>query len=257
MSPSTTRSGGTTLPEKIGAGTGRSEPSSGDESPLTGTAKELLEVLDATNALLRTIDLEKLPDAIDVEELPNLVDLERLSDAIAEHDPDLLFDLRDLERVVNSRELWNSVDLLEFGGAKRTLDRELEDVVGEDTALESDSEAISDVKEFADSLRPGAKQALIQQGVTASIEEAREAVVEQHANLERLYESNRRRLGSTTGRRSTRNPTAVSLHPSGPLPNGVSSRLSTVPSKVPYTENDALPRIYGRRWRTAGTGREE
>ncbi|MBZ6495475.1 hypothetical protein [Natrinema longum] len=48
------------------------------------------------------------------------------------------------------------------------------------------------------------------------------------------------------------NPTAVSSVPYGPLPASVSTRVSTVPTNVRHAKVDALPRIYSRRWTTAG-----
>ena len=217
-------------------------------------------MLVATDVLLETIDLEKLPDVVDVGEVRSVVDLDRLSDAIRERDPDLAFDLSHLERVVDRRELWNALDVLEFVNAKRTLDRELEDVVGEDASIEvgSDSNAVADAKAFASSLRDDAKDALLQQEVQERMEPLRDAVVEAHADAERIYASNEARFGDADERSVAGNATAVSLLPSGPIPNGVSTRLSTVPAEVPYSTIDALPRIYGRRWKrggSAGTGK--
>lgn len=218
---------------------------------LTGTAKELFDVLESTDELLKTIDLDKLSDVVEVEELPALVDLERLSDAIKERNPDLVFDLSNLEGVVNKRELWNSVDLLEFVKAKQRLEREVEDVLGEGALAESgsESEAVADVKEFVSSLRPEATQALIQQEALAKVAVGRDALVEQHATLEQVYESNKEQFRKSERQRTARNPTAVSLHPLGPLPDSISTRVSTVLSEVPHAKIKALPRIYGRRWR--------
>lgn len=237
------------LREKIEAGIDRVSPASDEGSghSLTEAASELLDVLEETDALLRTIDLDELPDAFDLDALPDLVDFEHLLDAVKERDPDVGLDLSDLEGVVDKRKLWNLVDLLEFAKAKQRLDRELEDVVGEDGQVGGDSEAVADAKEFASALGLEAKQSLVQQEAKAAVAVAREAVVEQHAAIARVYASNKARF--ERAKNAERNSTAVSLLPTGPLPDSVSTRLSTVPSRVPYTEIDALPRIYGRRWR--------
>ena len=224
------------------------------DSELAATAKELFDVLAATDVLLETIDLDKLPDIGDVRELRTLVDLDRLPDAIREHDPDLAFDLSHLERVVDRRELWNSIDVMEFVKAKRTLDRELEDVVGGVAPIEGveDSKAVADAKAFVSSLRDEAKDVVVQQEAQERLKVPRRAIVEAHAAAERNYASKRARVGNAAEEAKTGNPTTVSLLPSGPLPNGVSTRLSTVPAEVPYAVVDALPRIYGRRWRRDG-----
>lgn len=223
------------------------------DTSLTGTVRELFDVLVSTDALLETIDLDELPDVVDVEELPNLVDLDRLSDAVRERDPDLAFDLSHLERAVNVPELWNAIDLLEFERARRRLEGELEDLPGGDALddVGGDSKAASDAREFVSSLLPEAREALAEQEAKQKAKDVRAAVIAQHAATERLYESNKERSRDADRRSAVRDPTKASSLPSGPLPNSVSTRLSTVPSKVPYSRVDALPRIYGHRWRKA------
>lgn len=260
MSESPTSSESNSLLENIETELKRNTPTSDDDdsgTSLTGTAKELFEVLEATDELLRTIDLDKLPDVLEEEELPNLFDFDHLADAIEEHNPDLAVHLSNLEEVVNKRELLDSIDLLEFGKSKRRLDRELEDVLGEDALSGGggDSEAVSDLEEFVSSLRPEAAQALVQQEAMAKAEAVRDAIVELHAVFERLYISNKKRFRKADEGQTVRNPTAVSLLPSGPLPDSVSTRLSTVPSGVLHAKIKPLPRIYGRRWKRAESRR--
>ncbi|AFO57706.1 hypothetical protein NJ7G_2475 [Natrinema sp. J7-2] len=43
----------------------------------------------------------------------------------------------------------------------------------------------------------------------------------------------------------------VSSVPCGPLPDSVSTRVSTVPTTVRHAKTDVLTRIYARRWKTA------
>lgn len=244
--------------DRLAEGIDRATPTADDAAKREPNeiASELVDVLKSTDALLRTIDLERVPEVIDVAELPGLVDLDRLGDAISERDPDLLFDTSDLRRVVDARALWNAVDLREFATAKRRLEREVDDVLGETPVpgVGGDSEAVADVKSFAASLRPDATQALLQQEATAKLEPARDAVVERHEALERQYASNARRFDGSRGGR-VRNPTAFSLRPPGPLPDSISTRLSTVPAAVPNAKIDPLPRIFGRRWREASARR--
>lgn len=253
MSDSPTPPESNSLLEHIETELKRKTPASADNdsgTSLTGTTKELFDVLEATDGLLRTIDLDELPNTLKKEKLPNLVDFDHLPDAVQERNPDLAIHLSNLEGVVNKGDLLNSIELLEFGKAKRRLDRELEDVLGEGalSGRGGDSEAVSDLKEFASSLRPEATQALVQQEAMAKAEAVRDAIVELHAVLERLYVSNKKRFRKADENQTARNPTAVSLLPSGPLPDSVSTRFSTVPARVLHAKIEPLPRIYGRRW---------
>jgi len=238
----------------IREGIERAEPTSDDSGKTKDAYDELLDVVESLDALLSTVDLEKLPDVVDVEVLPELVDADGIADAIRARDPDPMLDLSNLDAVVNERRLWNSIDLLEFAKAKRRLDQELADVLGEGAPVGNGagSEALADVREYTSSLRPDAKEMLIQQEAQAKVAVAREGVVDAHERLEQLYESNETRSRTAARKRSGRNPTAVSMLPPGPLPDSVSTRLSTVPPGVPRTKIDPLPRIYGRRWRSAG-----
>lgn len=260
MSHSPTNPGSDRHEGHVAAGSDHRDSASGDSySTLSDTVKELSDVLVATDVLLDTIELDNISEIVDVGELATYVDPARLSDAIRERNPDLAFDLSHLERALDRRELWNSIDLSAFVKAKRTLDRELDDVIGIDTSIEipADSKAVSDAKEFIATLQEEAKQALLQQEATEKLTAVREEVVEGHVAVEQLYESNKERFERTKARSVAGNPTAVSLLPSGPLPDSVSTRLSTVPDEVPHAKIDALPRIYGRRWRRARPSRTE
>ena len=140
---------------------------------------------------------------------------------------------------------------------ERAADRELEDALGvgddEATGIEGDSEAESkaesDLREFTSLLRDEGKDVLVRQDVTEQLETLREGVIEGHAAFERRYEENRERFERTADRSAAKNPTAVSLLPDGPLPNSASTRFSTVPKDLPYAMTEALPRIYGPRWK--------
>lgn len=241
------------LSEKINSGIDRvilafSDGESGTR--LTGVEKELFEVLVASDALLETIDLDRVSESVDAGKLLERVDVDHLADAIEERNPDLAFDLSDLETVIDKRELLNSIDLLEFVKAKRHLDVELEDVVGKGglAGVGSNSKASADIAAFVLLLRSEGPEALIQQEATAKAKAAQKKIIEAHVMLERFYEANKQRFSSGTEQRTPRNPTAVSLLSPGPLPDSISTRVSTVPSRVRHSKAEPLPRIYSRRW---------
>lgn len=222
------------------------------DETLAATAAELWDVVAELEDVLETVDLERLPDAVDGEAIPDVLDLERLPEAIRERDPVLALDLDALRRAIELRELWNAVDLVDFGQESDELRAELEDVLGPD-AFESndDSEAAEELEEFTEELTEEATNAAFQQEVMERLEPAREAVIDAHATFEELYESHQRGPGYEGRRPTSNNPTAVSSMPVGPLPASVSTRVSTVPTNVRHAKVDAFPRVYGRRWRSA------
>ena len=222
------------------------------DEALASTAAELWDVVAEFEDVLETVDLERLPDAVDGEALPDVLDLERLSEAIRERDPKLALDLDTLRRAIELRELWNAVDLADFGRESDELRSELEDVLGPD-AFDSndDSEAAEELEAFTEDVKGEATNAAFQQEVRERLEPAREAVIDAHATFEELYESHQRGSGYEGRRPSSNNPTAVSSMPVGPLPASVSTRVSTVPTDVRHAKVEAFPRVYGRRWRSA------
>jgi len=136
------------------------------------------------------------------------------------------------------------------------LRSELEDVVGSDTLESSgDSEAAAKVREFVDDVKPDATNAALQQEAKKAAKAARNGVIDSHSKFEELYESTQRGPGYAGRKPISNNPTAVSSVPYGPLPASVSTRVSTVPTNVRQAPVDALPRIYGRRWKTAARPR--
>lgn len=75
------------------------------DETLSATAPELCDVVEGTERLLETLDLERLPDAIDASALPDLLEADELPEAIRERDPDQVLDLgaiRQVLRVGNS-----------------------------------------------------------------------------------------------------------------------------------------------------------
>lgn len=218
-------------------------------------AGELWDVTAEIEALLETVDLEALPDGFDSAALPELIDLDGIPAAIREHDLDRMLDLDGIDHAIELRSLWNAVDLVEFRAASRRLAAELEDVVGSERLHSTgDSDAAADVGEYFEEVESKTTNAAIQQQAKKRVKRARSGVIRGHSAFEDAYVENRRRSGS--GRRSTsRNPTAVSLRPSGPIPDSASARYSTVPAAVRHAKIDPLPRIYARRWRSVGDSR--
>ncbi|WP_455447883.1 hypothetical protein [Natrinema thermotolerans] len=219
---------------------------------LATMASELRDVVEEVDDLLETIDFETLPDTVDVSALPALVDLAELPNAIRERDPDLALDLSTLRDVVELQEVWNTVDITGFVRGLRQLERELEDVVGPDAfASSGDSVAGAVIRAFIDENKLEATNAALQQEAKKGARVARKGVIDGHSTFEELYESKQRGTGYAGRKPVSNNPTTVSSVPYGPLPDSISTRVSTVPAAVRHSKVDALPRIYGRRWRTA------
>ncbi|MFU8868991.1 hypothetical protein [Natronococcus sp.] len=230
----------------------RSVAEDATDETLATTAAELWDVVTEFEDVIETVDLERLPDAVDGAALPDVLDLERLPDAVRDRDPKLALDLDALRRAIELRELWNTVDLVDFGRESEELRAELEDVLGPD-AFESDddSETAEELEEFTEEVKGEATNAAFQQEVRERLEPAREAVIDAHSTFEELYESHQRGSGYEGRRPTSNNPTAVSSMPVGPLPASVSTRVSTVPTDVRHAKVEAFPRVYGRRWRSA------
>ncbi|SEW13883.1 hypothetical protein [Natrinema salifodinae] len=227
-----------------------------DDERVAATAAELWDVVAEVDDLLGTVDLENLPAVVDSSALPDLVNPDGLPDAIAERDPDRVLDFKSIRNAIVLRELWNTVDLIDFQREARQLKAELEDVVGADALNSSgDSEAATEIKQVVDEVKGEATNVAFQQQAKEGAEAARRGVIEGHAKFESLYASSGRATGYAGRRPVSKNPTAVSSVPTGPLPAGVSARVSTVPTNVRQVAVDAPPRIYARRWRTVAADR--
>ena len=253
MSQATSPTSVEQLVDRITAGTERllRETAPNGSAETRAAVEELLDIVEEVDDLLETIDFERLPDAVDASALPNLIKQDGLPDAIRERDPDLALDLSTIRDVIELREFWNTVDIADFLRELRQLKTELEDVVGPD-AFDStgDSEAAAEVRKFVDDVKTDATNAALQQEAKKAAKGARNGVIDGHSKFEELYGSTQRGPGYAGRKPVSKNPTAVSSVPYGPLPASVSTRVSTVPTNVRHAKIDALPRIYGRRWRT-------
>jgi len=130
-----------------------------------------------------------------VSALPDLVELDQLPNAIREKDLDQIPDLSTIRDAIELRELWNTVDLVDFRTELQQLRSELEDVVGSDTLESSgDSEAAAaKVREFVDDVKPDATNAALQQQeAKKAAKAARNGVIDSHSKFEELYESTQR-----------------------------------------------------------------
>ena len=211
---------------------------------------EIGDVVEEAGLLLASVDLESLPDVVVPEELPNLIDVDALSVALENHDVESALDLRTIRDAIRLRDLWNAVDLVAFAEHGSKLQDELDDVIGDDRLQgDSDSEAVTAVRTFVDEIRPETTTAATQQQAQKLAQAGREALISAHEAVEDRYERG-------SNRRVSRNPTAVSLMPPGPLPASISTRVSTVPDAVRGAKIDPLPRVYSRRWRRVERGVE-
>ena len=215
----------------------------------TAAIAEIGDVVEEAGLLVESVDLESLPDVVVAEELPNLIDVDGLPEALENHDVDAALDLDTIRDAVRLRELWNAVDLVGFAEHESKLEDELADVIGDDRFDGAgDADAVAAVRTFVDEIRPEATTAATQQQAQKLVGNGREALVSAHETVEDRYVRD-------SHRRTSRNPTAVSLMPSGPLPASVSTRVSTVPDAVRGAKIDPLPRVYSRRWRTVQRGK--
>jgi hypothetical protein len=92
------------------------------------------------------------------------------------------------------------------------------------------------------------RQAALEDTIEAAVREFREMLLATHGLLHDVYEANQEKLGQSGGQPDSLNPSAYSSMPPGPVPDSVSTRVSTVPTQVKYSRVDAPKRIYGRRF---------
>lgn len=229
-----------------------------DDEVIIETAESLWTIVDEAMDVVETVDFEELPEAIDFEELPDAIEAEKLSAALEAGDAAEAIDLAELYEAVDLRELWRTVDL----PALRKEGAELEEVIavflddGEngEGSEPNDDNGILNVRDATSGLFGAeSRQQVLQQRIGEAIDAFRVALLETHATVRRLYEANQRKHGQS-GRRSgsrSRNPTAYSTLPRGPLPGPTSTRASTVPTRVRHSRTKGRPRIYGRRFERA------
>lgn len=226
-----------------------------DDEEIIELAEELWEIVEATRALLETVDFEELPDTIHVQELSDAIEAGDIPEAISEGEAREAIDLSEVKDAVELRELWEAVDLSELREEKARLEGEIDDVTGDERS-ESEDDGFLGTSGVMGSgggahmqFDAEARQEKIQNLIMKSVEKFRAALLETHDKVRLLYEFNQQKLGG----RESLNPTAVSTMPSGPIPNSASTRRSTVPSQVKYSRANNPRRIYGRRFEDANT----
>lgn len=214
-----------------------------DDETLLDEATDLWEILDEFEDVLDTMDLSEVIEAIEFNDLPEAIDVEDVAEGMTDPDESAI-DLTHLKEAVNLRELWNAMDLTEFVGEAAELDDAVDDVTdGDDGFFEN---VVDGPRLESD---PSARQAYIQEMIAEAAEEFREVILASHGQFRRLYRENQERFGDPGRQPDSLNPTAYSTLPPGPLPDSVSTRTSTVPSRVRHSSADYQPeRIYGRRF---------
>jgi hypothetical protein len=232
-----------------------------DDEAVIEAAEGLWTIVDEAIDVLETIDFEELPEAIDFEELPDAIEADKLSSALESGDAAAAIDLAELYEAVDLRELWRAVDL----PALRKEEHELEEVIaqfleengdvlgsGDDGSVsggDGDEESGFDLADATSVFRGAeSRQQALQQRIGKAIDAFRITLLETHETIRHLYEANQQRLGQADHRSGSRNPTARSTLSPGPLPDSISTRVSTVPRRVRHSRTKARPRIYGRRF---------
>lgn len=242
-----------------------------DNADLVELVEDLWEVLEEATDVLETIDFEELPEAIEFDELEENVDTEDIPERLL-NDDESAIELRDLQEAVNLRELWDAVDLTELREEKQELDSEVEDVEedlkgeegeeDDDGLLDDDDgnglisndddedgmfENVISTEGANVQFNAEARQAFLEDKIQTAIEKFRSVLFSTHEKLYKLYELNQEKLGQP----DSRNPTAYSSLPPGPIPDSASTRHSTVPAQVKYSKAENPRRIYGRRFTKA------
>jgi hypothetical protein len=237
-----------------------------DDEEVIETAENLWEIVDETEDVLETIDLEEIPDVIDVDELPDAVDVEEIPEALASGDAEDAIDLSDLKEAIRFRELWEAADIGELREQEEELEEAVDDATGgddgglvgdEDDGLIGDDDDDGGLLDMGlggqgahMQFDPEDRQEAIRKLIEEAVSGFRAALLDTHDTLRLLWEFNNEKLGG----RDSLNPTAVSTMPRGPIPDSVSTRHSTVPSQVRYSRAKNPRRIYGRRFEDAEGG---
>lgn len=221
-----------------------------DESEIMDTADDLWDVLDQIQDLLETIDFEEVPEAIDLDELSENVEVEDVPEGLLDENEEAI-ELDNVREAINLRELWGAVDLTDLRREKRELENAIDDVTGDETEGEDDLLGMNNVLDSQGAnvqFDAEARQAEIEDLIENAVRKFRSLLLETHDKLRVLYETNQEKLGQPGRQPDSRNPTATSTLPPGPIPDSASTRASTVPSQVKYSDVKNPRRIYGRRF---------
>ncbi|ADJ16626.1 hypothetical protein [Halalkalicoccus jeotgali] len=214
--------------------------------------EEIWDIIEEAEDVLETVDFEELPDVIDPEELPDAIDMKKVPEVISTGDARDAIDLSELNDAVELRELWEAVDVPELRKQKQELDAEVADVTGdgneEDDGL-LDMEGMLDTGGANVDFDIDDRQKKMQELIETAVEKFRTSLLETHDKVRVLYEINQEKLGG----QASLNPTVVSTMPKGPIPDSASTRVSTVPSQVKYSQVKNPRRIYGQRFKHANT----
>lgn len=232
-----------------------------DRSDVVEFAGDLWEVLDEVEDLLETLDYDELPEAVDLTDLPEAVDVDDVPEGLL-NEEETAIELTNVREAADLRDLWQAVDVAQFVHEKRQLQSAVDDATddadenrllggSEDDGLlgaTDDEELFENVVGVDEGVREGLegelRQAYLEERIVAAVEEFRAALLSTHDGLREVYRRNQEKLSGA----GSRNPTATSTMPGGPLPDSASTRTSTVPSQVRYSRVENPRRVYGRRF---------
>ncbi|WP_331233286.1 hypothetical protein [Natronorarus salvus] len=225
-----------------------------DDEGAAAIVEEIWDVVEEIEDLLESVDLREVPDVVDSDVLIELLSSSEVPGKVVSGESVDVRDLLGMKDAIELRELWEAVDLERLLTELRELRAEVDDLTG---GSGGDGSEDTDRTAGGDDPDPGSGgeelQETVQRAVEDTVEAVRPAVLDAHDAIRLLYEHNRQAFGGGSRRPASRNPTAVSTLPNGPLPTSVSTRVSTVPAQVRYSRARNPRRIYGRRFESAYT----
>ncbi|SEP10266.1 hypothetical protein SAMN04487948_11433 [Halogranum amylolyticum] len=241
------------LDEYFGSGRGEQNKHILDE--LSDVVREADQVLASVDfpALLDSVRLEDLPDAIDAEKVPGAVTSLRPQDAIP---------YKKLLAIVELREAFNAVDVREFRRNHRELGVEIDDVMeylpaeiveepdetsDEDLDGSTDSTPLDEETKSELLASDVGKRVAVQTEIDDAVVKLREHLLEVHETVREQTSANE--LASrSVDRPNSRNPTAYSTLPSTRPDIGSATRFASIPSETRYSSAPNYERIYGNRF---------
>ena len=215
---------------------------SDEDVDVTDKLEDLWDTLDNFEDLLGEISLRDLPETVEVSEVPDAVDIEENGDGAT-------LDLSGIQDAIRLRELWEAVDMTDAAKEYSELEEAMDSLLGDGEIVEDD-----DIEMPSIGSDPATRQAYAEEAIETAAEGFREVLLATHEQFHQLYRENQERFGQEGRQPRSKNPTAVSTMPPGPLPDSASTRQSTVPTRVRHSSATYHPpRIYGRRFRRATT----
>ena len=222
------------------------------------TVDVLTRLADETEDLLEEIDLTELPELIDGSDVREAIDSGEIPEAVSDEEDGDVVRFRQLVRAINLSELWDSANVRGLLDEADDLGDTVDNLTDEDDDAGFVGDAASEMAD--DDLLDGDDpsdlggeqsqmyQTMIQQQALDGLEEFREALLLTHEKFQKLYETNREKMGRQDTSSNSRNPTAVSTLTTSRRDLGSTERHSTVPTRVKHSTAPGHTRIYGRRF---------